>query len=100
MVLNLSMRLTNKGAIRLLAMNGLEMKKHIIDKYFHDETDITEAAYRILDEWYKTQCNSRKAYNRLCKALREVNMSGYIEYIQTSTMRNSKEETENSDCEK
>ena len=95
MVLNLSMRLTNKGTIRQLAMNGLRMEKYIIDKHFHDEADITEAAYRILDEWSKNQGNSRKAHNRLCKALTECNMSGYIEFIQMRRKKSS----ESSDCE-
>ena len=96
MVFNLSMKLTNKSDIRLLAMVGLQMQKHVIDKYLHDETDITEAAYRILDEWSKNQRNSRKAYNRLCEALTECNMSGHIELIQMRRKKSS----ESSDCEK
>ena len=94
MLLNLSRRLTNKPETRLLAINGLQIKKHIIDKHLHDESNITEA-YRILDEWFKNQPNSRKAYNRLCKALGECNMSGYIKCIQMGTLNNS----ESSDCE-
>ena len=89
MVFNLSRCLTNRAEIRLLAMNGLGIKKHIVEKHFHDETDITEAAYRILDEWCKNQRSPRNAYDRLCKTLKEVNMSSYIECIQMGTMKNT-----------
>ena len=80
-------------------MFGLQMKKHIIDKHFHDEADITEAAYKVLDEWCKDQSNSRKAYDRLCEALKECDMSGHIKCIQVGTMNNVKEKSNISDCE-
>ena len=82
MVLRLSSRMTSPADIRLLAMNGLQIKKHIVDKHLNNERDISEAAFRVLDEWCKNQLNSRVAHSRLCRVLRLVDMSAFIKHLQ------------------
>ena len=82
MVVNMSRRLTSATEVRQLGIKGLRIRKHIVDKHLNNERDISEAAYKVLDEWCKDQLNSRVAHSTLCGTLRRVGMSAHVKLLQ------------------
>ena len=81
-LLNLSKNLTSRERIRSLAINGLNMNKEKVDAYFTDyPNNIKEAAYRVLDEWSKSQVNKTEARTLLIGALYTVNLPALAEHL-------------------
>ena len=68
-ILKLSMRLTNKSDLRILGV-GLRLESYVIESIMYDNrNDISNAAYRMLNEWYMSQANRKIAYTNLHDAL-------------------------------
>ena len=81
-LLLLSRRLTKEAEIHSLAVDGLEMKNHVIDKFLSDNKgDITTAAYKLLNEWFKNQSDRKTAYVNICRALKDAEMEFYIKDV-------------------
>ena len=81
-LVNLSQDLTSQGAIRSLAINGLNMNKEKVDAHFTNyQNDIREAAYKVLEEWSKSQANKKEARTKLIQALRTVNFPNLVENL-------------------
>ena len=64
---------------------------------YKNETDIQQAAYKILQEWCIRQKNKHKAYTKLLKALKKCNfvsMANELEDLVENTSLSSSEEEE------
>ena len=80
MLLELSARINSERDLRTLA-TALKVKGHIIDRHLHNEKDINEAAFKVLQEWRNRLENPHIAYRILCEALRSVDMAKYISEV-------------------
>ena len=80
MVLSLSESLGNKDDLRKLALNGLNMEPHVLQKHITDSRErYTEAAYNLLEDWLKQQVSRRVAYSLLCQAIKKVELNFLID---------------------
>ena len=60
---------------------GLKMPAyHLVTQIKNNPSDLQSAAYALLREWRNTQINSRIAFQNLCEALKESDMS-YLLYV-------------------
>lgn len=88
MALKLSYRITNSPDLRRLAIGGLGLEEHVVNKHLNDERDIREASCRVLRDWRVKLQSSRVAYRRLCEAVKVVGMESYIELLQEKYTEN------------
>ena len=50
-----------------------------MDRYIENfPTDVTEAAYKVLKKWKKSQGSGEEAYQNICAALEKANLPCYI----------------------
>ena len=78
----LSMRLTKEADIYSLAVDGLGMENHVVEKFLSDHKgDITTAAHRLLNKWLQTQPDRQTAYVNICRALKDAGMEFYIKDV-------------------
>ena len=68
-LVKLSNRITEKGKFRTLGIIGLGISNSTVKRHLQN-TDITEAAFEMLDEWRDSQDNEEVAYTNVCKALK------------------------------
>ena len=66
-----SRKLTSAHDVRKLGFNILPEDKYTVNKELN-ETNISEATYNILNEWFKRQQDKARAYHDLCQSLREI----------------------------
>ena len=82
-VLALSKRFVSKLDLRDLAITGLNMDSHIVNKHINkSQGDTTAAAYSFIKEWKESQPNERVAYTRMNEALTNIDKSFYKQVIQ------------------
>ena len=78
-LLKVSKLFTREEDLYTFATIGLEMDDHEIERHVTNKRDcITLAAHGVLKDWRKSQPTADVAYDKLCEALRCVNMSYYI----------------------
>ena len=71
--------ITREDELRKLAITGLKMGNHIVQRHLTNKgNNITTAAHHVLEDWRTSQPNQRVAYVKLCKALKDVKMAFYI----------------------
>ena len=72
-------RITERGKLRTLAIIGLGISNSTVKRHLQN-SDITEAAFEMLDEWRDSQENEAAAFINICKALKheEVGMEFLI----------------------
>ena len=83
MLLDLSSRFSSPGQLRRLVTMGLGLKQHVLDSHLYNTADINEAAFGVLKEWNLSQESPAVAHNRLCEALKKVNMCFLIQDVLT-----------------
>ena len=66
----ISSKITNTTELRKLAVTGLRIPGHIIDRHLqNNSTDISSAAHAVLTEWAKSKETPQAAYRELVQAL-------------------------------
>ena len=67
--------ITRMSDMRKLAMKGLHMKLHLMDRHISNHpNDISTAMYHTLNDWRKAQPDNRTAYINLHQALEHAGM--------------------------
>ena len=56
------------------------MTRKMVDTHLHNEDDIRDAAYEVLNEWLNTQASETEAYTNICKALAD----SHLEHLKSS----------------
>ena len=65
-----------------MAIEGLNMKDHEVDKHFtNNPHDITEAAHGVLQEWCKGQQNLSEARTALNQTLHTLGLPALEEHL-------------------
>ena len=81
MLLKLSKKINRKIDILTLATTGLDMDEDVVEGKLKDNKDeIHMGVYGVLKVWMRSQPDSKRAYVKLCDALRhsDVNMGSLI----------------------
>ena len=75
-IFELSKRITTESELMNLGINGLKLRKNIIEAalYRHPK-DIQDAAHDILSEWVKRQENMVDTYQNLLTSLKHCQMN-------------------------
>ena len=82
-VLALSKRFVSKLDLRDLAIAGLKMDSHVINRHINrSQGDTTAAAYSFIKEWKDSQPNARVAYTTINAALTSIDKSFYKQVLQ------------------
>ena len=81
MIQELSKRIENPQALRVLGINGLEMEPYVTESVLQTNKDLHQAALKLLKTWEKGLPNRKMAYSKLCQALESVNMAFYVNEI-------------------
>ena len=78
----LSQHLSDRSALRDLAIKGLHIKSSVANNILtNNPHEITEAAYRILNEWRMTQADGMRAYINLRDALNSVELTSIAKQV-------------------
>ena len=91
MIFRLSKKITSPFQLHILAIDGLSIKKFVIDRHVKDEKDnIPMATLALLNEWKLQYEDQKRAFLDLCYALDKSNMASYKDTMLTdsSDMKN------------
>ena len=91
LVTDLCQRFVNASEVRYLAVSGLGMAAHLVDRLLESNPDVTEAMRHILMEWKKSQQNAQIAYVNLCRGLKRANMDLLIANVMGGVPKDFKE---------
>ena len=82
MIEKLSLWISAKQELQVLATNGLKIKPYIIEAALeYNQYNVQESAQRILLNWRKEQPNKKIAYSKLRQVLENVNMAFYVRVV-------------------
>ena len=74
---SLSTKFTSNADLKKLAIFGLKMDSHVVEKHIKNEKgDISSAAHKVLQDWRKSKESDKVAGNELWEALGVAEMSG------------------------
>ena len=65
----LSQYFTNNSDLREIGLIGLQIPSRTLEKHIWNSNRITEAAYKVLNDWRNTQPDTATAHRNLLKAL-------------------------------
>ena len=70
-------KFTSNADLKKLAVFGLKMEKHLVEKHINNEKgDISSAAHKVLQDWRKSIENPKVVYKQLYDALGVAEMGG------------------------
>ena len=70
MLVNLSSTISTEQDLRTLGIVALEMEHHVVQTYLTNNAgNITNAAYKLLIKWRKTQPDSHTAYTKMAHGI-------------------------------
>ena len=75
---SLSTKLTSNADLKKLAISGLKMDGHQVEKHINNEKgDISSAAHKVLQDWRNSRESDKVAGNKLWEALGVVGLNGF-----------------------
>ena len=74
---SLSNKITSDADLKKLAISGLKMDGHLVEKHINNEKgDISSAAHKVLQDWRKSKESDKVAGSELWEAMGVAEMSG------------------------
>ena len=81
-LLYLSTKITSEMDLKKLAIFGLKISDHLVDKHLHDKKgEISSAAHKVLQDWRKSIESPKVAYKVLWEALGVTRLNGLREAL-------------------
>ena len=75
---DVSKKITDPKDLRNLAITGLGIKQHEVNVALSNNSDITEAANHVINNWRKSVEDPEDVYKKLTKALRENGLASVV----------------------